>query len=353
MVITKTLSFKFHRLNKKKSILFEEMAKEWLRVKNELLDAPTCGKTTTRFVKSTLKSALLNSAIRQVRKAKKFKRARIEINNQNWRITKQGKYWTVSFPTLRGEKRIPLEVCPWQQAEDVLSKLRSGELKKRKGWHISIPVEFNIPEEETTSVIGIDRGQRFIAVAVAEKGQTKFFRGGKLKDIRRHYASLRKRLQKKKRRRAIRKIARHENRIINAHLHTVSRRKDTKSDAGENRDFWCFKRLEEMIRYKAAYAGLITVSVASLYTSKACSRCGKLGVRSKNHFYCPSCSYRDHADRNSAINIRNLRSGESLAGRSGLLDTAPILLSEPSGDNPARRSRPRISRLFMVSEAEP
>jgi hypothetical protein len=46
----------------------------------------------------------------------------VEVNNQKWKLTQKGKTYSISFPTLKGEKRIPIEVASahWQPILDGL-----------------------------------------------------------------------------------------------------------------------------------------------------------------------------------------------------------------------------------------
>jgi len=84
---------------------------------------------TTAKVMSELKSALVNQVIRHTtsptgRKTKQYKVLPVEVNNQNWKLTLTGKTYSIIFPTLKDEKRIPVEVasfhllnlwCYWQE----------------------------------------------------------------------------------------------------------------------------------------------------------------------------------------------------------------------------------------------
>ena len=67
---------------------------------------------------------------------------------------------------------------------------------------------------------------------------------------------------------------------------------------------WSFAELQEMIRYKAARAGVEVVEVSPRYTSQMCSRCLHLGVRpSQSNFQCRDCGYQINADLNGAKSI--------------------------------------------------
>jgi IS605 OrfB family transposase len=67
---------------------------------------------------------------------------------------------------------------------------------------------------------------------------------------------------------------------------------------------WSFAEIQQMIRYKAAKAGVEVVTVSPRYTSQTCSRCLHLGVRpTQSNFQCRDCGYRINADLNGAKSI--------------------------------------------------
>jgi transposase len=51
--------------------------------------------------------------------------------------------------------------------------------------------------------------------------------------------------------------------------------------------------------------GIIVEKVKPNYTSQICSRCGKLGSRSKSLFVCSHCGYSLNADLNASKNLAN------------------------------------------------
>jgi transposase len=102
---------------------------------------------------------------------------------------------------------------------------------------------------------------------------------------------------------------------------------------------WAFAQLEAFLAYKLEAVGKRRVKVPPAYTSRRCSRCGTLGVRTGCSFRCPVCGLRLHADLNAARNIARL--GMTWAGRSvvnGLIvaggETAPSPAVEPSYEPP-------------------
>ncbi|HEY9707450.1 MAG TPA: hypothetical protein V6D48_04540, partial [Oculatellaceae cyanobacterium] len=115
--MTRTIKLKFHNLNKVKQQLFAEMTAENTRLANELLAIPYVERReiTTAKIVTSLKSALANQTIRHTisatgRKVKHYKCLPPEINKQNWKIEKRGNTYSLSFPTIAGDKRVPIVV---------------------------------------------------------------------------------------------------------------------------------------------------------------------------------------------------------------------------------------------------
>lgn len=80
---------------------------------------------------------------------------------------------------------------------------------------------------------------------------------------------------------------------------------------------WPFKRLKDLLTYKAEEAGCAVVGIDPRHTSQVCSCCGfkHRGNRlSQSRFVCRECGFECNADLNAGRNIRNkylVQSGKS------------------------------------------
>lgn len=183
--------------------------------------------------------------------------------------------------------------------------------------------------EEVKGWIGIDRGQNNMAVAALPKSFGKFWKGNRVKMLRRKFQQTRKSLQEAKQLKEVKRLEQRERRIMTQINHLISKelvqfakdfemglrfedlsgcrqtmkqRKAVKSDAGENRDSWAFYQLEIFTRYKAIRAGVPVESVPAPYTSKSDHRNGVIGKRN-GHWFRGLDRYRCNADWNASQNI--------------------------------------------------
>lgn len=343
--LTITLKLPFYRLNQVKALEFERLTAVNTQVANDLLKVDKKERkklTSAAFKHIEIGSMWINQTIRNANaktKAKNFKRMWLEVNNQGYEVLKSGDLYTLSFSLYRGRKgRIPLEVHSASHSE-VLDKLIAGEAKlgtlkickSKKGiWYALVSVSMEVPDAVAVeSWIGVDRGQNNIAVAALPKGFGKFWKGGRVKGLRRQFQRTRKRLQEAKQNKEVKRLEQRERRIMTHINHVISKelvqfakdfemglrfedlsgirqtskqRKKTKSDAGNNRDSWAFYQLEVFTRYKAIRAGVPVQSVPAPYTSKSDHRNGVLGKRNGDWFKGFD-GYRCNADWNASQNI--------------------------------------------------
>lgn len=384
-----TLKLKFPDLNRTKAKIFGEMTEENTRLANWLLTVPLPErrKLTTAGIEISLMSALANQTIRHTtsgtgKKVKNYKSLPPEINKQNWSIHKIGETYSLSFPTIKGTKRVPVEVASkhWQP---ILELLLSGDtlidkgsaklIKHRNKWYAYISVTLEVPEVEVKIRIGCDRGQNNLAVVASAQGFGKFFKGKEVKHRRRHFQKRRHSLQTAKKFRALKKWEKKERRWMDAVNHTISRRivrfaeylnadvviedlescrstmkqsQKNRADSGESRHSWAYYSLKQKLDYKLAIQGLKLIKRPAPYTSKSCSTCGTLGNRKKHDFNCPHGHYQN-ADLNASRNLagwdglscsldlkRDAAVMASSGLENGLLGTTPNLMKDilPRGE---------------------
>ncbi len=345
MQVTRTLKLKFHNLNTVKARMFAETTIACTALANELLKLPIKErkKLTTAQVITPLKSALSNQVIRQIKgeagkKTKGFKLLPPEINYQNWRLFKQGDTYSVSFPTLQGVKRVPIEIKSnhWQSLLDRLLErdkaISKGTLKlyqKKRKWYALVSLTEEVPLVKATNRVGVDRGQNQIATAVPQQGFGLLFSGKEVKHRRRQFQKRRQQLQKAKKYRAVKKLEQKEQRWMRAVNHTVSRRivdfadwqnadlvledlsgcrqtmkqrKKSRSDNGESRHAWAYFDLQLKLEYKQAMNGRQVYIRPPHYTSQTSSVNGVIGQRNGHWFKCTSGATLN-ADHNAGRNL--------------------------------------------------
>ena len=215
--------------------------------------------------------------------------------------------------------------------------------KPRKQFYLLVSLERDIadPTPETQrSIVGVDVGQRYLAVTATPTNDASFYSGKAVRAKADHYARLRKRLQKKGTRSATRRlmvISGRERRLKQDRNHLISRRivddhphsiigledlthirdrtsrkhgkKASKKQRRANRhaSHWSFAELHGYIAYKATMTGGMAIKVDANYTSKACPICGYTSDENRPNngllFVCQSCHYTLHADLVGARNI--------------------------------------------------
>ncbi len=356
-----TLKLPFLKLNQCKAVEFERLTALNTDVANSLLEMPKEERnkyTSKDFRHIEIGSMWINQTIRNsnaATKVKHFRRLPLEVNNQGWKIIKTGETYSLSFSLYRGrKKRIPLEIHQASHQE-ILDKVITREAKQgslklwksKKGiWYCLLSVSMDVPDANQVNGhltglrkpqtpcphqwIGADRGQNHLCVASLPDGMAKFWTFGNIRQIRRKYQKQRKSLQKAKKFKTLKRLESKERRTITHINHIISKqlvqlavdydcgirledlsnirktskqRKKNKSDAGQNRDFWCYHQLENFVFYKAQLAGIPVEKVPAAFTSKSCSKCGSINNRNKHSYRCKRCHARHHADWGASQNI--------------------------------------------------
>jgi len=233
----------------------------------------------------------------------------------------------VSILTLAGRLILPYtgytpHVALIHQREQHGARIGAAKLwydKPHKQFYLLVSLELAVADptpEAHQRIIGVDVGQRYLAVATDTQDHTQYFPGKEVRAIADHYARLRKRLQRKDTRAATRRlvvIAGRERRLKHERNHLISRRlvdayphsligleelphirERTKRKHGKRASVkqrkanrhasqWAFaelhgyvayKALHGYVAYKALLAGSMIVKVDPYQTSQACPRCG-------------------------------------------------------------------------------
>jgi putative transposase len=149
--------------------------------------------------------------------------------------------------------------------------------------------------------------------------------GKKAYHIHQKYKHIRKKLQKKKKYQAVKKLKNKESRIVKDLNHKIAKKlveeakvkqagivledlKQIRKKAKISKKFryalnsWSYYQLRMFIEYKAKLLGIPVAKTAPHYTSQQCSKCGLLGERKSKIFKC-SCGHVEHADVNASFVI--------------------------------------------------
>ena len=315
---TVTLRLKLYEPTKVKQEMYQLMADRTTDFANRYLSLlPEARPRTSKGaaeISEKLPSCVLCHAIRDIKskkKVKRFNRLWPAFSYQNFRVEKEisgdgGAAYKVSFPTLEKWVGVPVVVTPYQKK--YLELLLSGRVKQGsarlvkcgKDWYIHLSLTISVEQErKPEKIMGIDLGLIDLLVA-SVGGQTLFFSGGELAYIRRHYANLRRKLQKSGAHKALKELGDKEHRWVTDVNHKISRaviefakshgvtkirleyltgarwtkqqRKEQREDHGKSLHYWPYNQLRRFIEYKAALAGIQVELVNPDMTTLTCSR---------------------------------------------------------------------------------
>jgi putative transposase len=215
--------------------------------------------------------------------------------------------------------------------------------KPRKQFYLLVSLEIAVADPtpaQQQRIVGVDVGQRYLAVATDTQNRTQFFPGKAASAQADHAARLRKHLQQKGTRAATRRLivlAGRERRLTQECNHVISRRivdayphsligledlthirerrkrkhgtNATKKQRRANRHAsqWSFAELQGFVAYKALMHGSLAVKVDAYKTSQACPRCGHTAADNRPEkgllFVCQACQLVLHADLVGARNV--------------------------------------------------
>jgi IS605 OrfB family transposase len=234
--------------------------------------------------------------------------------------------------------------------------------------------------------MGVDVGQRYIAVAADTKNKTQFFSGKEVRHKATRYVRARKSLQRKGTRSATQRLVAlsgRERRFTSNTNHCIANQVATPSTliglenlthirertrpkkigkkaskkqcrANSNKARWSFAELHGFIDYKAVLSGSLAVKVDAHYTSQACPCCGHTSKENRPNkgltFVCQQCGYTLHADLVGARNValRVLLSRQDWES-TGLVSAVP----DASGDEAKTDYLKRYSGLRWSQDAIP
>jgi putative transposase len=260
----------------------------------------------------------------------------------------------------------------------------------RKQFYLLVSLEIEVAgpvPEAHQRIVGVDVGQRYLAVATDMQNHTKFFPGKEARAKADHSARLRKRLQHKGTRAATRRLvvlSGRERRLKQDRNHTISRqivdayphsllgledlthiRERTKRKRGKkvsakqrraNRHAaqWAFAELHSYVAYKALLNGSMAVKVDAYNTSPCCPRCGYTAPDNRPEkgllFCCQACHLVLHADLVGARNVA-LR---TLLARQDWVSTG-VLSDRPdvSDDEAKAAQRQRYAEVRWSADTSP
>ena len=254
--------------------------------------------------------------------------------NRDYSLSKDG---TFSLNTLSGRVKTTFDKLGMEQFFDGKWKFGTAKLVNKHGklfLHVSVTKTFNLlTDSDVSSIVGVDRGIRFLVTSYDTNGKTTFYSGAQVKQKRAHYKDLRSELQRKQTssaRKRLKQIGQRENRWMRDVNHCVSKALVETNPSGtlfvledltgiravtegvrlKDRYVsvsWAYYDLEQKLKYKAYMHGDKVIKVNAAYTSQTCPECGHVyaGNRDKhNHiFKCRKCGYTSNDDRIGAMNL--------------------------------------------------
>jgi IS605 OrfB family transposase len=235
-----------------------------------------------------------------------------------------------------GRITLPVSLCKFASKYRGLPTASADLVKRGKRWFFHVVVNKEKPKgvKPTGRVIGVDRGIRRPAVTSAG-----IFLGKPCwRAIEERLMSLRQRLQAKGTGSAKRHFRRLEDRLARFRRdcdHVLAKKLVASCEPGDMLVFedlthirdnakakgranrrrlhaWTFRRLESIVGYKAALAGVLTDKTDAWDTSRRCPKCGHVdgaNRRTQAVFRCVRCGFERNADLVAAWNIRDRHRG--------------------------------------------
>ena len=233
----------------------------------------------------------------------------------------------LQLTTIKGRKKYKLNI------PDYFAKYFDWKVKaitlgvNKKILNLKVIVDGEIPKNiSNKEVLGIDLGIKNFAVL----SNNIFIKPKHIRDVKRHYAYLRSRLQSlgtQSAKRKLKSLSGRERRFMRDFNHCLSKRivnmnygtfaleglKGIRNGRkgrifNRMRSNWAYFQFRQFLTYKAEDIGKSVVLVDPRYTSQRCSKCGFIDKsnRNKGIFHCVSCSFHSSSDLNASINISQI-----------------------------------------------
>ena len=264
---------------------------------------------------------------------------------------KDFQFWASILVSKRKRIYIPLIVnSDWQKSylEDLINKkYKKGSadlVKKGEEYfiHIVLKKEIKFERKENYNPIGIDIGINNLAV-INLNGKLKFFNGKRAIATKKHFNQVKAIYQNRNNIKMLNAIKGKEQRYFNhinneisswivknaleqenpiivmedlTHILEITRVRKKQRYVHQT---WVFRKLQNMIQYKAVWNHIPVVYIQPQFTSKVCPKCLSTNKRVKHSYKCKYCGSEYNSDLVGAINITK-KFFEGISFK----DTAPI-----------------------------
>lgn len=225
------------------------------------------------------------------------------------------------------ELKIPLY---WSKhLENRLSRSDPIVLKicqREKQWIAYVSVKIVETYNSNLNVMGIDIGIKVPAVTYTSDGKINFFGNGReLRYYQRYYRSKYQALQYQKNHKKMKQMNHKLHHKLNDVDHKIAKAIinyaitknigiikmeqlkyiNTTFDikVTSNIYLWSYRRLQDMIEYKAKLNGIKVKYINPKNTSRICPKCGSLNSPVDRLYFCKACEYENHRDIVGAMNI--------------------------------------------------
>lgn len=249
---------------------------------------------------------------------------------------KEYQFWASILVAKRNRIYIPLIVnSEWQKAylnDLILKKYKKGSadlVKKGKDYfvHIVLKKEVEFNRKEKYNPVGIDIGINNLAVINID-GRPKFFNGKRAIATKKHFNKIKALYQSRNNLKMLNAIKGREQRYFNHINHEISswiiqnaKQKENPIIVMEDLTYiieqtkvrkkqryihqtWAFRRLQNMIQYKALWNEIPVVYIQPQYTSQVCPKCLSTNKRIKHNYKCKYCGFEANADYIASVNIQ-------------------------------------------------